>query len=138
MPTTPSCVLALDVGQVRIGVALASLEARLARPLVTLANDESFVTKLRQLITEYGCQHVVIGLPRNLSGDDTPQTAYVRQFADKLAAAIDTPLVWQDEAVTSAKAEAELQARGKGYTKGDIDALSAAYILEDYLGELPR
>lgn len=129
-----SSILALDVGSKRIGVAVASLEARLAHPLVTLPNNDSFVPKLQQLIAEHQAKTVVAGLPRNLSGDDTPQTVYVRQFVEQLQQSIDVPFVWQDEAATSLKAESELERRGKRYTKEDIDSLSAAYILEDYLG----
>jgi RNase H-fold protein (predicted Holliday junction resolvase) len=60
----------------------------------------------------------------------------VRQFGASLAQQVDLPLSWQDEAVTSAQAEAELVQRKKPYTKGDIDALAAVYILNDYLSEL--
>jgi RNase H-fold protein (predicted Holliday junction resolvase) len=45
------------------------------------------------------------------------------------------PISWQDEAVTSVRAEEELRARGKPYVREDIDALAATYILEDYLHE---
>ena len=79
---------------------------------------------------------MVVGLPRNMHDQDTAQTAYVRRFAEGLRREIRTIAVeFQDEAETSRKAESELMARKKPYTKGDIDALAATYILQDYLDQ---
>lgn len=125
-----SSIVALDVGEKRIGVAIASQIARLARPLTTIPNDKHTLEVLNQIIQEESVTTLVVGLPRNLSGEDTPQTAYVRQFTEQL----DHDMIrFQDEALTSKKAEMELRQRGKPYTKGDIDALAATYILDDYL-----
>ena len=126
-------VIALDVGDKRIGVAVASLVARLPRPLITLDRDAEVLHKLQDLAHHEGVAAVVLGLPRNLSGNPTSQTVATEAFAAELTQALGIPLYWQDEAVTSQQAEAELKARGKPYTKGDIDALSATYILEDFL-----
>lgn len=126
-------VLALDVGGVRIGVALADNELRFANPLTTLINGESIWDEVAALITENDVDTVVVGLPRNLQGDDTPQTAICRLFAQNLSERLHISVELQDEAATSVKAEAELKARGKPYEKADIDALAATYILEDYL-----
>lgn len=130
-----SAVLALDVGTVRVGVAVASADAQLPRPLITLANGENFIEQLQQLIDNESVGQLVIGLPRGLSGQDTPQTAYVREFTDNLKAAVNLPISFQDEALSSTRAKQELEGRGKLYQKGDIDALAATYILEDYLME---
>jgi putative holliday junction resolvase len=137
MPTTIKTILALDVGERRIGVAAANTVARLANPLTTLERTPQTIADIQRLIAAEGASTLVVGLPRGLDGQHTAQTAAVEQFADQLKQAIVIPLVWQDEAVTSRKAEAELQARGKPYQKGDIDALSATYILEDYLRDNP-
>lgn len=125
-------LLALDVGGARIGVAVASSAAKIARPLTTLDNDENFTVRLSQIIADEGIGILIVGLPRNLSGEETSQTAVIKDFAAKLEM-IGVPIHFQDEAVTSAQAEAELQSRGKPYAKGDIDALAATYILEDFL-----
>jgi putative Holliday junction resolvase len=130
--------LALDVGTQRIGVAVASGQARLVRPLTTLIHTNQVFEQLTELITQEHAGVVVVGLPRGLSGQETDQTTYSRDFAAQLATHISAQIVLQDEAVTSRQAEAELQARGKPYTKPDIDALAAVYILEDYLAEVPR
>lgn len=128
--------LALDVGAARIGVALANDVARIASPLPALANDADFCDKLRELTSEHHVNQVVVGWPRGLEGQETKQTRYVESFIEKLDLC-GIPVVKQDEALTSVKAEAELKNRGKSFTKGDIDSLSAVYILEDFLAELP-
>lgn len=126
-----SSILALDIGESRIGIALANDIARLASPFMTIQNVPSVYDELKAIIEKEAIETVVVGLPRNLSGEDTAQTKYCRDFADKLSGY--SKIVFQDEALTSTKAEAELRSRGKPYTKGDIDALAATYILEDYL-----
>jgi len=130
---TPSAILALDVGERRIGVALANVHVRLASPLTTLQRSDVSPDDIRQLIEQHDVGALVVGLPRGLDGQHTHQTKAVETFAAELAKAVAVPLHWQDEAVTSRQAEAELIARGKPYKKEDIDALSAVYILEDYL-----
>jgi putative holliday junction resolvase len=130
---TNGTILALDIGERRIGVARASTVARLASPLATLDNNEQFINNLRSLIDQEQASLIVVGLPRNLSGEDTAQTELVRQFTIELEQSLNLKTVFQDEALTSHKAEQELNSRGRSFTKGDVDALAATYILEDYL-----
>lgn len=133
MPANSSYVLALDVGEKRTGVALASLVARLASPLTTLEQGPNIWTDLAKIIKTETVGLIVVGLPRSLDGLDTDQTRYVRDFAAQLEKQVGLPIVFQDEALTSRQAEAELRASGKKFAKSDIDALAAVYILEDYL-----
>ncbi|HEX4774100.1 MAG TPA: Holliday junction resolvase RuvX [Candidatus Saccharimonadales bacterium] len=133
MVQTPRSILALDVGEVRVGVAVASLVARLPRPLTTLNRNDNFWNELQLIIESEAVGELVVGLPRNLSGQSTAQTTAVEAFANELKRHFGLPVNFQDEAVTSKKAEAELESRKKPYSKGDIDALAATYILEDYL-----
>jgi putative holliday junction resolvase len=132
-PVATSNIVALDVGMSRIGVAVASPVAKLARPLITLQHDEGVYDRICQLLEAEGASELVVGLPRNLNGEPTPQTATVKQFVANLQLKIALPVHWQDEALTSVKAKEELEHRGKPYQKADIDALAATYILEDYL-----
>lgn len=135
MPATDSSLLALDVGSARIGLAIASRASLLPSPYRTLNNDENFLSSIKQIIEEENIDSLIIGLPRNLSGESTAQTQYVEEFVKNLKESLSLPMYLQDEALTSAKAEDELKQRGKPYTRGDIDALAATYILEDYLKE---
>lgn len=130
---TSGDVIGLDVGSVRIGVARASRIVRLAEPLTTLRNDESVWRELNTLIATHDVHTIVVGLPRGLDGQETAQTTTVRQFVEELGKRVNRPIVFQDEALTSHKAEAELAARNKPFAKEDVDALAAVYILEDYL-----
>lgn len=126
-------IAALDVGERRIGVALAHTEARLPSPHATLLNDDGLWDNLKRLIEDEQVGRLVVGLPRGLDGHETAQTATVRGFVANLKQHFDLPVFWQDEAGTSLLAEAELIRRGKGYNKGQVDALAATIILQDYL-----
>lgn len=133
MDNKASNLLALDVGAARVGLALASWAARLPTPLPALPNDAGLMASLREIIERQQVGQLVVGLPRGLDGQESQQTAAARQFASHIKAELGLPVSLQDEAVTSKQAEAELKTRKKAYTKGDIDSLSAVYILEDYL-----
>lgn len=126
-------VLGLDIGMVRTGVARGNTLVRLASPLVTLPMGDGFIAMLKQTIHDQQALALVLGLPRNLQGEDTQQTQFVREFAKKIRVETDLPLYFVDEALTSEKAEQELKGRKKPYAKGDVDALAACYILEDAL-----
>lgn len=137
--------MALDVGTQRIGVAVANLGVRFARPLTTLEQPDRFVDDICELVRQEDVAWVVIGLPRGMQGQDTAQTAQTQAFGDELQQRLASgnapiPVYWTDEALTSARAEAEIRSRGNArkpyaHAKGDIDALAATYILEDFLIE---
>jgi putative Holliday junction resolvase len=127
--------LALDVGDRRIGIAVASAVAKIATPLLTVENTETVLEELADNCKAQAVGTVVVGLPRSMSGADTAQTARSREFADQLAKGLQARVVLQDEALTSVQAERELSRRGKPYSKGDIDALAACLILDDYIRE---
>lgn len=135
LSVTSGKILALDVGSVRIGLALADVRVRLPVPAGAVVHDEKVVEAIREFCKREEVAQLVIGLPRNMQGQDTAQTEAVRSFGAALQVELPLPVSWQDEAVTSVRAEEELRARGKPYAKEDIDALAATYILEDYLHE---
>lgn len=124
--------LALDVGEKRIGAAVGDTGVRIAVPLDTVEVDGSEVEQIARMIVDEKIDAVVLGYPRNQSGEPTAQTAFVETFAEKLTD-IAPKMVFQDESLTSVLAEQRLKSYGKPYTKGDIDAQAAAIILQDYL-----
>jgi putative holliday junction resolvase len=138
MLSSSQAIIALDVGAKRIGVASANPVARIAHPLITLDHTEDILAKIEQLAAQERAAMVVIGLPRGMQGQETDQTRVVEAFGAEVEKQLGLPIHWQDEAVTSHKAEEELISRGKPYVKGDIDALAATYILEDFLNEHPE
>ncbi len=135
MPATSRSVLGLDVGTKRIGVAVATLAARLPRPLTTLRRDDTFFSEVASIIQSEASEMVVVGFPRGLQGQTTAQTEATLAFVKQLRQYLTLPVHLQDEAVTSLNAEAELKGKGKPYGRHDIDALAATYILEDFLAE---
>ncbi len=124
--------LALDVGERRIGVASGDSGVRVAVPIDTIEVDGGELEKIARLIINENTDVVVIGYPRNQSGESTAQTAYVEDFAVKLKD-IAPVIVYQDESLTSVLAEQRLKEYKKPYTKADIDAQAAAIILQDYM-----
>ena len=132
-PDPAGTILALDVGDKRVGVARASLAAGLAGPLTTLLRAPDFFERLARVITEERAVAIVVGLPRNLDGQETGQTKSTRAFIEELREHTDLPIHLQDEALTSQKAIEELEAGGRPYKRAEVDALAAAYILEDFL-----
>lgn len=129
-----SNTLALDVGDTRVGIALARGDIRIAIPHTTLQRkSEDFWDELRDIVAKNDVTELVVGLPRGLDGQETDQTRSAREFGDELATRLNLPITWQDEALTSVKAEGILRSQGKHYGKSEIDALAASLILTDYL-----
>ncbi len=128
-----SNVLSLDVGTKRIGMAVADSGVRIARPLGWLEVDGSEIAEIVKACALYQPSVIVVGYPRNQSGEPTQQTQIVEAFCERLKRAEVPPLVFQDESLTSVMAETRLKAVNKPYNKGDIDAVAAALILTDYV-----
>lgn len=125
--------ICLDVGEKRIGVALADSVVRIAIPYTTIEVDGEEVRAIAELYVKESAHAIVVGYPRNQQGEATAQTDYVVDFATQLEEF--SPIIFQDESLTSVQAEQRLSRRRGGYTKGDIDAEAAAIILQDYLEE---
>lgn len=130
--TKNKSLIALDVGEKRIGVAVADGSVRIAVAYDTFIVDGTEIQNIAELIIKESADTLVIGYPRNQSGDATAQTAYVEAFAEQLAD-LDVDIKFQDESLTSVMAEDRLKAQKAPYEKGDIDALAAAIILQDYI-----
>jgi putative Holliday junction resolvase len=133
MQDSSKSLMALDIGEARIGVAMANMIAKLPNPLTTIKNDDSVFDTIGSLLSKHDAAAIVVGLPRGMDSQNTSQTRSVEEFVNKLRAHTELPIYWQDEALTSKKAEAELNAKGKPYSKEDIDSLAATYILEDFI-----
>lgn len=122
----------LDVGEKRIGVAVADSSVRIAVPYETIEADGTEIESINELIDQQNSDVLVVGFPRNQSGETTAQSSYVEEFVSRL----DTTgleVVFQDESLTSVLAEERLKAHDRPYSKADIDAQAATIILQDYL-----
>lgn len=127
-------IVALDVGERRIGVAHAETHVRFPVAYGVVEVDGLEFERLREVITEFDPNLLVIGYPRNQNGEPTAQTRFVEAFAQKLEV-LQIPLSFQDESLTSVLAEQYLKSQKKPYTKSDIDSHAAAIILGDFLEE---
>ena len=130
-------LMALDVGTKRIGIALADSFIKIAIPFTTVEvnNDvDSAIKQIIEIISKEEIDILVVGLPRNQSGEETSQTAYTKEFVKKIEYSVDK-ICFQDESLTSIQAEDRLKSYGRPYSKGDIDMNAASIILQDYLEE---
>jgi putative holliday junction resolvase len=121
-------VLALDYGSARCGAAVSDPTELLASPLDSIADpaSERGLGEIARLVGERGVEEVVVGLPVSLSGEEGPQAAETRRFADALSKLLDVPVRTFDERFTTALARR---------TPGRLpeDSRAAAHLLESYL-----
>lgn len=120
-------LIGLDLGQSKTGLARASSVARLAEPVKTIPTTE-VIDELKHMAEGGELNAIIVGLPRNLNGEDTDQTRWVRDWVERAKAELpQTHFYWQDEALTS-------QLASKRDAKGQSeDALAASIILQDFL-----
>lgn len=145
-------VLALDVGERRIGVAISDPLGVVARPLMTIvrrSREEDF-SAVAALVAEHGVDLVVVGHPLSLNGSGGPQARSVRRYARALAAHLPVPVVLYDERFSTAAATEIIRANltthrhtmgknarnARSAERARLDAVSAAVILQRYLDSL--
>jgi len=142
-------ILALDVGERRIGVAAADSETRVALPVGVVERTEpaADAAAIAQLIEEQKAEALVLGLPISLNGSLGPQGQLVRAFGDELAACLNLPVEYCDERLSTVEAQRRLappakharqdkrsrSAKSRRASPGRIDAVAAAIILQSYL-----
>lgn len=128
-------ILGLDVGDKRIGVALAN--GLLAIPLTVLdrAGEEADMEKLLALAREHGAERIVVGLPLLMNGNIGMQAEKVLAFSRALSEHVDIPVDTWDERLSTVSAERLLLDTGmkREKRKGKRDAMAAAIILQAYL-----
>jgi putative Holliday junction resolvase len=112
-------LLAVDLGERRIGLAVADTETGSVRPLATIRRSDLArdAETLRRMISEQRINELVVGLPLNMDGSEGAQALRTREWAAAITPAITgTPLCWRDERLTSSDAEARMgrTPRGRG------------------------
>jgi putative Holliday junction resolvase len=136
-------LLGIDVGSVRVGVAVSDPGGVLATPLVTLRRDErdgSDLRRLAELVTEYEVIEVVVGLPRTLAGREGPAAEAARGYADVLTPLLEVPIRMVDERLTTVVASRALRERGVRGRKqrAVVDQAAAVAILQGWLDSRGR
>ncbi len=135
-------IMGLDIGTKTIGVALSDPLGWTAQGLEvirrkSLAND---MARLGQIITEYGVEKIVAGLPRNMDGTLGPQAGQVLEFIELLEAAAAMQVVTWDERLSTVAAEKALIAAdvSRAKRKKVIDKMAAVFILQGYLNSITK
>jgi putative Holliday junction resolvase len=133
-------ILGLDVGDVRIGVAISDEIGFAAHPLCTITrkNRKTDLAVICDLINAHQVDAVVIGLPLMLSGEIGIQAEKVQKFANRLKQEARIPIHLWDERLTTVEAEDILRDAGKPRNKRRqvIDQVAAVLILDEYLNDV--
>ncbi len=130
-------LLGLDVGDVRIGVAVSDPTGTVVEPLTTIkaGTRAAAIEKIAELVELESVGEVVVGTPVSLDGEVGPQARKIRAFTDLLAERISKPVRMWDESYSSLAADRIMGESGVGKRKkkGKRDSVAAAVILREYL-----
>ena len=130
-------LMAVDLGQVRTGLAVSDPTEQLASPVGTITekNTDKLLEKVAAAAREQGVQQLVVGHPRNMDGSRGESARRAETFAASLEKAAALPVVLWDERMTTVSAIGYLNqtdTRGKK-RKAVVDTVAATIILQDYL-----
>lgn len=135
-------VVALDIGEVRCGIAATDASGRVAMPVKVLPMDEvlSGARSWKRILEDHEPELIVSGLPASLSGGESAQTERVRSIAEKVSADSGIPLEFFDERLTSAEARRILHEQGlsERAMRGKVDMVAASLLLEAWLAAQSR
>jgi len=127
-------LLAFDVGEKRIGLAVVLRDSFIVKPLDHLVFDQEFDARLQEIINQWQIKRLVVGLPRNQNGQLTNQSQIVKNFVKDHLKVYGLKIDYQDESLTSLLASDNLGS--KNVKRGQIDSEAACLILEDYINNL--
>jgi putative holliday junction resolvase len=130
-------VLALDVGKRRIGLAVSDELGISAQGIETLQRTRirADLEKLKDIARQWNVRSLLVGNPLHMSGSESRQSEYTREFAERLGRYLELPVVFLDERLTSVEAERLLREAGASLEerKTAVDRLAAVLLLESYL-----
>jgi putative holliday junction resolvase len=130
-------VLALDVGKKRIGLAVSDELGITAQGIDTLHRTRirDDLEKLKDIAREWNVRSLLIGKPLHMSGSESRQSEYTREFAARLGRFLELPVLFLDERLTTVEAERLLREAGASLEerKNAVDRLAAVLLLESYL-----
>lgn len=140
-PRKPSGrLLALDLGEKRVGVAISDELWITVRPLPFLrrTNWKQLLGAVADLLQSFDAQALVIGLPLNLDGTEGHAAQEARRLARNFELSLKVPVHLQDERLTSREAEERLRVAGRSLDdlRKYVDSESAAIILQDFISKL--
>lgn len=134
-------LLGLDYGGERIGVALSDESLTLASPHSVIRHKGwgPSARQVSQLMAQWDCEYLVLGLPRNMDGSLGSQAREVQGFGEQLTG-LGLRVVYADERLSSVDAEEKLREGGRkgGDIKDRVDQAAAAVILQEHLDRLRK
>lgn len=134
---TPSALLGFDFGTKSIGVATGQMVTATAQPLAAIKANDGIPNwdTVEKVINDWTPDLVVVGLPLNMDGTEQAITQRAKKFANRLNGRFGVKIALQDERLTTASAKEFIFTHGgyKALTKGKIDSVSAALILEGWM-----
>ena len=130
-------ILALDIGQTRIGVAVSDPAEHVASPVCVLpaAEVETNAKSWKRVLEDWEPELLLSGLPYTMAGEEGPQAARIREVAGRIAQAADLPLEFTDERLSSAEAKRSLRESGltEREMRGKVDMIAASVFLQAWL-----
>lgn len=130
-------VVALDIGERRVGVAAGDTSSRVAVPLKVLpaADVEQCAPAFRRLVEDHEPELIVAGVPLTLSGERGPQAERVERVARAVSERLGLPLAFSDERLSSAEAKRVLREQGMSerQMRGRLDCVAASLFLQSWL-----
>ncbi len=128
-------ILALDIGEKRVGYAVSDETQTVAFPRGTLQRkaDSELIAQIKKIAKEDAAEKIVIGVPLSEDNLETPASKSIREFGEKLAREISLPVDYIDETFSTAEALGKIPFRKDRRKKGFDDAIAAQVILERYL-----
>lgn len=129
--------LALDIGETRIGIAVSDRSGRVASPVKVLPAAEviGLAKSFLYIVEDYEPDVLVSGRPMTMAGERGPQAERVEAQAHKIADALDLPLYFEDERLSSAEAKRILREQGlsEKQMRGKVDMIAASLFLQSWL-----
>lgn len=127
--------LGLDWGEVRVGAAISDPDGKIAFPLEKVLDATEAPDEIKNIVIDLGVEKIIIGMPKNLSGQETPSTKKVEEFVKNLKERVACKLEMVDERFTSVEAGKKLSDSGMNEQKQRIikDNIAAQIMLQQYL-----
>jgi putative Holliday junction resolvase len=135
-------IMALDVGDRTIGVAMSDALMLTAQPRPTLRrkDPQSDIEHIRRLAVDNEVHQIVVGQPLHMDGRESRQSQKIKLFAEQLQQTLELPIVFWDERLTSFEAEQHLEQLGLNWRqrREQVDKIAAMIILQNYLDSRPK
>ncbi len=128
-------ILALDWGEVRVGAAISDESGKIAFPLQKVIDAAGALDEIKNIVIEMSVEKIIIGMPKNLSGQEAASAKKVEEFVNSLKTKVACKLELVDERFTSVEARKKLSDSGMKEEKQRIikDNIAAQIMLQQYL-----